>query len=178
MTNIRYDWQYWHCWACKLCIWGCGIFNIAGLCVPKQKKGIEPNVAGSRGGSLSQMPTRSMTSFIFSPLLSWQKSAKRWRWIWWGLARLKMENVGWQLIHAITSAKSLPKNLEYVVHEWTIIIKGHGPQTGRCVPNGKPKSFGNTTVCEIQSWWEEFLNENFTLVRWNYIFQKNCNWIG
>ena len=88
---------------------------------PYTKKRFEPNVAGSRGGSLSQMPTRSMTSFIFSPLLSWQKSAKRWRWIWWGLARLKMENVGWQLTHAITTAKSLPKNLD-VVQEWTIII--------------------------------------------------------
>ena len=29
---------------------------------------------------------------------------------------------------------------------------GHGPQTGRCVPNGRPERFGNVSVCEIQSW--------------------------
>ena len=33
-----------------------------------------------------------------------------------------------------------------------LLIEGHGPQTGRCVPNDKPGSFGNDTVCEIQSW--------------------------
>ena len=29
---------------------------------------------------------------------------------------------------------------------------GHGPQTGRCIPNDKPASHDTTYVCEIQSW--------------------------
>lgn len=31
---------------------------------------------------------------------------------------------------------------------------GHGPQTGRCVPNDKSDRYGNITVCEIQSWYD------------------------
>ena len=34
---------------------------------------------------------------------------------------------------------------------------GHGPQTGRCVPNDKSDRYGNITVCEIQSWYDDLL---------------------